>query len=62
MVKDDPNISELNKVIIAIGPALLFINIVIGVYIYKAIKDPENYKADEPIKITAGMVKRRKGD
>ena len=40
IVKDDPNISELNKVIIAIGPALLWINIVIGVYIYKAIKDP----------------------
>lgn len=29
--------------IFAVGPAVLFINVVIGVYIYKVIKDPHNY-------------------
>jgi hypothetical protein len=29
---------------------LFLINIVIGVYIYKVIKDPENYKVDPPFK------------
>lgn len=30
-------------------PALVVINLVIGVYIYKAVKDPENYKKDPPL-------------
>lgn len=50
-VKDDPNMSELKKVLIAVGPAVLFINIVMITYAYKAIKDPENYKVDPPLKI-----------
>ena len=49
-VKDDPNYSELDKIVVSVGPTLFFINIVIGVYIYRVIKDPENYKADEPLK------------
>jgi hypothetical protein len=49
-VKDDPNYSELDKIVVSVGPTLFFINIVIGVYIYRVVKDPENYKADEPLK------------
>lgn len=40
IVKDDPNISSLNKVLIPIGPSLLWINIFMGIYVYRAIKDP----------------------
>lgn len=50
-VKEDPNISELNKVIIAIAPSVVFINVVMGVYVYRAIKDPENYQRDEPVRM-----------
>ena len=50
-VKERTDISELMKIVLVVGPALVFINIVIGIYIYKAIKDPENYKVDPPIKL-----------
>lgn len=40
----------MNKIVISIGPSLFLINIVIGVYVYKVIKDPENYKVDPPLK------------
>lgn len=46
-VKDRTDISELMKVVIAVGPAVVFINIVMGIYTYKAIKDPLNYQKDE---------------
>ncbi len=49
-VRDNPNYSELNKIVISIGPSLLLINVVIGIYIYKVIKDPENYTKDLPLK------------
>ena len=39
-VKDDPEMGELMKVAIVIGPVLVYMNVVIGIYIYKAIKDP----------------------
>jgi len=39
-VKDNNRLSELDKVMIAVGPSLLFINILIGIYIYKVVKDP----------------------
>lgn len=42
-MKDNSNYSELDKIIFAVGPALLLINIVIGIYIRKVIKDPQNY-------------------
>ena len=31
---------EIMKVAIVIGPVLVYMNIVMGIYIYKAIKDP----------------------
>lgn len=39
-VKDDPEMSELMKVGIVVGPVLVYMNIVMGIYIYRAIKDP----------------------
>ena len=39
-VKDRTDIGELMKIVIVAGPAVVFINVVIGFYIYKAIKDP----------------------
>ena len=39
-VKDDPYMGEIMKVAIVIGPVLVYMNIVMGIYIYKAIKDP----------------------
>lgn len=50
-VKDDSSRSELEKVIIAVIPGLVFINVVACAYAYKAIKDPENYKRDPPLVI-----------
>ena len=50
-VKGNPDLTELMKVGIVIGPTIIYMNIVIGIYIYRAIKDPENYKVDPPIKI-----------
>lgn len=38
------------KVVIAVGPAVVFINIVMGIYVYKAMKDPLNYEVDEASK------------
>ena len=42
--------SEVDKIVFSVAPSLILINVVIGIYIYKAIKDPENYKIDEPLK------------
>ncbi len=39
-ISNNQNVSELFKVIFSVVPSVLFINIVIGVYIYKAFKDP----------------------
>jgi hypothetical protein len=39
-LKDAPGYSELEKVAYTVIPAIVTINIVIGVYIYRAIKDP----------------------
>lgn len=50
-VKNDPNISELMKVVISVTPALIFINIVACTYAVRAMKDPENYKKDPPLVI-----------
>lgn len=50
-VKNDPNISELMKVVISVAPALFFINIVACTYAIRAMKDPENYKKDPPLVI-----------
>lgn len=50
-VKDDPSISELMKVVIAVGPAVAFINIVMCAYAVRAMRDPINYQVDPPLKI-----------
>lgn len=39
-VKDNTRYTELDKVMVSVGPSLLFINIVIGIYIYKVVQDP----------------------
>ena len=52
-VKDHPDLGETMKIVIAVGPALVFMNLMIGIYIYKAIHDPENYTVDPPMKIKA---------
>lgn len=36
-------ISNTMKTVYQAAPAILFINIVIGVYIYRVVKDPANY-------------------
>lgn len=36
------------KVVIAVGPALIFINIVMCAYVMRAMKDPLNYQVDPP--------------
>lgn len=43
------DLSELEKTAYTVVPSLVLINIVIGVYIYRVIKDPENYKRDPPV-------------
>ena len=48
-VQDRTDISELMKVVIAVGPSVVFINIVMAIYTYKAIKDPLNYEKDEQL-------------
>ena len=50
-VKDRTDLGETMKIVYVVAPAVIFMNIVMGVYIYKAVKDPENYKVDPPIKI-----------
>ena len=44
-------LSELEKVAYSVIPGVLFMNVVIGVYIYRVVKDPENYKKDPPLVI-----------
>jgi hypothetical protein len=48
-LKDAVGLSELEKVAYSVVPTIIFMNIVIGVYIYKVVKDPENYKKDPPL-------------
>lgn len=43
--------SELTKVLIAVVPAVVWINGVMGYYVWRAIRDPENYRVDPPLKI-----------
>ena len=47
-LEDKTEYSELEKTAYTVVPSVVFINIVMGIYIYKAIKDPENYKKDPP--------------
>jgi hypothetical protein len=51
--KDADHLSELEKVAYPVIPVVIYMNIVIGVYVYKVIKDPENYKKDPPLVIKA---------
>jgi hypothetical protein len=51
MVNDNPNLSELTKVIIAVVPAVAFINILMCTYAVRAMKDPLNYQVDPPLKL-----------
>lgn len=51
--KDADNLSALEKVAYPVVPVIIYMNIVIGVYVYKVIKDPENYKKDPPLVIRA---------
>lgn len=51
-MKDRTDMSEVMKIVWVVGPALIWMNAIIAYYIYQAIKDPENYKVDPPIKIT----------
>jgi hypothetical protein len=50
---DQLPISDTMKTVYKVIPAVLFINIVMGVYIYRAIRDPANYEIlkNEPIRI-----------
>lgn len=48
--------SELEKVAYSVVPMIIYMNIVIGIYIYRVLNDPENYKKDPP------LVIRRKKD
>ena len=52
-LKDADNFSNLEKVAYPVVPVVIYMNIVIGVYIYKVLKDPENYKKDPPLVIRA---------
>jgi hypothetical protein len=51
--KDAEGMSELEKVAYTVVPTVIYMNIVIGIYIYKVLKDPENYKKDPPLVIRA---------
>lgn len=51
--KDATGLSELEKVAYPVVPIVIYMNIVIGIYVYKVIKDPENYKKDPPLVIRA---------
>lgn len=50
-VQDKEGFSELEKVAIAVVPAVIFINIVTCTYAVKAMKNPENYEVDPPLKL-----------
>lgn len=50
-LQDDTTMSETMKTVYTVVPAVIFINIVMGIYVYKVIKDPENYKKDPPLVI-----------
>ena len=54
--KDASDMSELEKVAYSVVPMIIYMNIVIGIYIYRVLNDPENYKKDPP------LVIRRKKD
>lgn len=46
-------LSDTMKTVYKAGPAVFFINLVMAVYIYRAIRDPANYEIlkNEPIRI-----------
>jgi hypothetical protein len=54
--KDASDMSELEKVAYSVVPMIIYMNTVIGIYIYRVLNDPENYKKDPP------LVIRRKKD
>ena len=49
--------SNFEKVAYTVGPVVAYMNIAMGVYIYKVVKDPENYKKDPPLVIKAKREK-----
>jgi hypothetical protein len=49
--KDARDMSELEKVAYSVVPMIIYMNIVIGIYIYRVLNDPENYKKDPPLVI-----------
>ena len=42
--KDASDMSELEKVAYSVVPMIIYMNTVIGIYIYRVLNDPENYK------------------
>ena len=54
--KDASDMSELEKVAYSVVPMIIYMNTVIGIYIYRVLNDPENYNKDPP------LVIRRKKD
>ncbi len=44
-LQDNQNISETNKTILMAAPAVIFMNIVMGIYVYNSTKDPTNYSS-----------------
>jgi hypothetical protein len=51
MVKDNPNFSELMKVVIAVVPSVVFMNIIMCTYVIRAMRDPLNYQPNPPLKM-----------
>ena len=51
-LKEAPGYTEMERTVYTVVPSLVWMNIVIGIYIYKVIKDPENYKKDPPLRVT----------
>jgi len=41
--------SDLEKTAYMVVPAVVWMNVTMGFYVYRVIKDPENYKKDPPI-------------
>ena len=58
-LEDYEGLSEVEKTAYSVVPSVVFINVVIGVYIYRVVTDPENYKKDPPFVI---KPKPRKND
>lgn len=51
-LKGNPNYTEMERTVYTVVPSLVWMNLIIGIYIYKVIKDPENYKKDPPLTVT----------